>query len=347
MRRWFEQLPDGRYVGHGEMDSNGVDDHPVPFDVVVEIEGSNVRLDYSGCAAASRPGPINCPLPSTVSASRIAISMLAGGGEAPNEGHFRAIEVDHAARRRCSIRCTRRPASCTAGRATRRSRRSTARSRMRCPRPCPPAAAATSARSSGGASARGRASRGRTVRRIRSGQGAHAGGDGANSLMHVSEAATRITPIEVWEAKNPWIVERFELAPDSCGPGRQRGGLGLDIDFTMREDAFLTSTVERTKNAPWGLAGGGEARANSVSMELPDGTVSHFGKVDAAAGAAGCHRAPAHRRRRRLRRSGRAHRRLPCTPTCARATSASSTRAGTSRTRSRTALDRRAPDRRG
>jgi N-methylhydantoinase B len=97
--------------------------------------------------------------------------------------------------------------------------------------------------------------------------------------MHVSEAATRITPIEVWEAKNPWIVERFELAPDSCGPGRQRGGLGLDIDFTMREDAFLTSTVERTKNAPWGLAGGGEARANSVSMELPDGTVSHFGKV--------------------------------------------------------------------
>jgi N-methylhydantoinase B len=47
----------------------------------------------------------------------------------------------------------------------------------------------------------------------------------------------------------------------------------------MREDAFLTSTVERTKNAPWGLAGGGEARANSVSLELPDGTVSHFGKI--------------------------------------------------------------------
>ena len=70
------------------------------------------------------------------------------------------------------------------------------------------------------------------------GQGAHAGGDGASSLMHVSEAATRITPVEVWEAKNPWLVERFELAPDSCGPGRQRGGLGLDIDFTMREDAF-------------------------------------------------------------------------------------------------------------
>src|SRR5205823_14306782 len=28
-----------------------------------------------------------------VSASRIAITMLAGGGEAPNEGHFRPLEV--------------------------------------------------------------------------------------------------------------------------------------------------------------------------------------------------------------------------------------------------------------
>ena len=47
----------------------------------------------------------------------------------------------------------------------------------------------------------------------------------------------------------------------------------------MREDAWLTSTVERTKNAPWGLAGGREARPNSVSMETPDGTVTRFGKV--------------------------------------------------------------------
>ena len=56
--------------------------------------------------------------------------------------------------------------------------------------------------------------------------------------MHVSEAATRVhLPVEVWEAKNPWLLERVELAQDSCGPGRQRGGLGLDLDFHMLEDA--------------------------------------------------------------------------------------------------------------
>src|SRR5262249_36619226 len=92
VRNYFEQLPDGRYVGQGVMDNNGVDDNAVPFEVVLEVDGSTVRVDYSH-APDSQPGPINCPIASTVSASRIAISMLAGGGQAPNEGHLRPIEV--------------------------------------------------------------------------------------------------------------------------------------------------------------------------------------------------------------------------------------------------------------
>jgi N-methylhydantoinase B len=47
----------------------------------------------------------------------------------------------------------------------------------------------------------------------------------------------------------------------------------------MLEDAWLTSAVERTKNAPWGLEGGGEARPNSVEVELPDGTRTRYAKV--------------------------------------------------------------------
>jgi N-methylhydantoinase B len=92
VRSYFERLPDGRYVGEGMLDDDGITDESVPFEVVLEVDGSTVRLDYSN-APDARPGPINCPIASTVSASRIAISMLAGGGESPNEGHFRPIEV--------------------------------------------------------------------------------------------------------------------------------------------------------------------------------------------------------------------------------------------------------------
>ncbi len=68
-------------------------------------------------------------------------------------------------------------------------------------------------------------------------------------------------------------MERCELAMDSGGPGKHRGGLGPDMAFHMLEDTLAISTIERTKNEPWGLAGGLPARANSGEVRLPDGTV--------------------------------------------------------------------------
>src|SRR5207248_923889 len=83
VKEWFARLPQGRYIGRGEMDSNGVTDDPVPFEVTVDISPRGMRLDFSD-GPPQQEKPINCPLPSTMSASRIAISMLAGGGTAPN-----------------------------------------------------------------------------------------------------------------------------------------------------------------------------------------------------------------------------------------------------------------------
>ena len=82
------------------------------------------------------------------------------------------------------------------------------------------------------------------------GQGATAVDDGPSAIMHHGEAGTRITPVEVWEAKNPWVFERFELRVDSCGPGRHRGGLGVDMFFHMLDDCWLTCGVERTRTTP-------------------------------------------------------------------------------------------------
>ena len=104
------------------------------------------------CASTTRtrptssPGPINCPLPSTVSASRVAITMLAGGERGAERGALPADRGRDAGPARCSTRSRRRRASSTAGRRFRRSRRSTTPSRRRCRARCRPAAAATSAR---------------------------------------------------------------------------------------------------------------------------------------------------------------------------------------------------------
>jgi N-methylhydantoinase B len=277
VREWFSKLPDGRYVGRGEMDSNGIDDDVVPFEVALEIDGSDVRIDYTNAPPQQR-GPINCPVPSTVSASRVAITMLAGGGEAPNEGHFRAIEV---VTRPGTLFHPIHPAPCFLyGWAGDQSIEAIYQAVGQAMPDAVPA-------SSGGdicalvfwgeREATGEPWTDGGPHPI--GQGGHAGGDGGSSLMHVSESATRFAPIEVWEAKNPWLVERVELAPDSGGAGRNRGGLGLDMTFRMLEDTYMTATLERTKNAPWGLEGGRDGRPNALEVVLPDGTTRSYGKA--------------------------------------------------------------------
>jgi N-methylhydantoinase B len=276
VRSYFERIPDGRYVGHGEMDDNGVSRTPIPFDVIVEVSGSQVRVDFSQ-APGEQEGPVNCPLPSTVSASRVAISMLAGAGEPPNEGHFRPLEV---VTRPGSLFHALPPAPCYLyGWASDQAMEVIYGAIAQAMPEAVPACSGGDICALvwwGRRAGSGDAWTDGAPYPI--GQGGHARGDGANSLMHISESATRFPPTEVWEAKNPSLLERVELAPDSCGPGRHRGGLGVDLFFRALEDCWLTSTVERQRNAPWGLAGGGEARPNSVRLVLPDGSERALGK---------------------------------------------------------------------
>jgi N-methylhydantoinase B len=277
VRSYFERIPDGRYVGRGALDNDGITDELIPFEVIVEVDGSTVRIDYSDVPNALA-GPFNAPVASTVSASRIAITMLAGGNEAPNEGHFRPIEVVarpgsmfHPLSPSPTFLCT-----WSALQAIEVVYDAVAKA-------IPRAVPAWS----------GSCLCALVWWGIREhtdepwadgsphpiGQGAHVGGDGASSLIHVSEAATRFSPVEVWEARNPWLVEKVELAVDSCGPGRHRGGLGVDMSFHSLESAYVTVVLERTKTGAPGLAGGGTGRPNQGAIRQPDGTRTALAKT--------------------------------------------------------------------
>ncbi len=224
----------------------------VPFEVVVEVTGSEICIDFSR-APDARPGPVNCPLPKTVAASRVAVLMLAGRGESPNEGHFRPITVRT---RPGSLFHPLPPAPTFIGgwpamQAIEVIYRALAR-----------AAARRVPAWSGGClcslvwwgTSGGLLWADGSPHPV--GQGADAGGDGASSLLHHAESATRLTPVEVSEQKNPWVVERCELAPDSGGAGTHRGGLGIDLHVRLTQDAYLTAVVERTRSLPGGLSRG-------------------------------------------------------------------------------------------
>jgi N-methylhydantoinase B len=269
VRAFFERIPDGRYVGHAVLDSDGVGTEEVPFDVVIDVEGSSVRVDYSGVPDAL-PGPLNCPHPGTVSSTRMALMMLAGGGEAPNDGHFRPIEV---VTRPGSMFHPLPPAPCFLyGWPFLQSTEAMYHALAEATPSVAPAWSGGCILTIvwwGNREQTGEPWADASPHPV--GQGASVRGDGASALMHHLQSATRFSPVEVWEVRDPWIVERVELATDSGGPGRYRGGLGLDFTFRVLEDLNITVVIERTKNAAPGLAGGGEGRPNGATLVYGDG----------------------------------------------------------------------------
>ncbi|HVO53268.1 MAG TPA: hydantoinase B/oxoprolinase family protein, partial [Solirubrobacterales bacterium] len=111
------------------------------------------------------------------------------------------------------------------------------------------------------------------------GQGATQSADADAPLMHVSCSGIRNMPAEVWEAKHPVLVERFEFAADSAGAGQFRGGPGVDISYRVERQTRVCISWERTKTPPWGLAGGGCGRANSIAVLDPEGQRRPYTKV--------------------------------------------------------------------
>lgn len=277
MRKRLEAIPDGRYEGDEMMDSNGITDEPVPVKVIVEVRGSSVRIDYTECPPA-QPGPINSPLPGTISISRIAVFSLIGAGQTPNEGHFRPIEV---VTRPGSMFHPLPPSPCflyawpelIASEAINHALSDAL------PDSVPAGSGADfcivawwGVRENGTPWGDGIVAR--------TGMGAHANGDGWTG-QSVVVSGTQQPPVEVWEAKNPWLFEKLELAPDSCGPGRFQGGLGVDVTVHVLEDSMMTNTVEHTRSRPWGLFSGGSARSNQASVQLPGEVMRAVGKLSA------------------------------------------------------------------
>jgi N-methylhydantoinase B len=71
------------------------------------------------------------------------------------------------------------------------------------------------------------------------------------------------------EMKFPFVFEQYALVPDSGGAGRFRGGLGADRAIRARDADLTVSTyIERSRCAPWGLQGGEDGLGNKVTLRL-------------------------------------------------------------------------------
>lgn len=103
------------------------------------------------------------------------------------------------------------------------------------------------------------------------GQGGLINQDGMDGV-HVHMTNTMNTPTEVIEIAYPLRVGRYGLVPDTDGPGKFRGGLGLTREITtVDHTATISIGMERRKIHPWGLGGGKSGGASDSWLISPEG----------------------------------------------------------------------------
>ncbi|MEM9622435.1 MAG: hydantoinase B/oxoprolinase family protein [Pseudomonadota bacterium] len=102
------------------------------------------------------------------------------------------------------------------------------------------------------------------------GTGARAAKDGLATTAFPS--GVRTTSTEVNEATSPLILWCKEYTPDSCGTGRQRGGLGQTIEISHRQDVefVISKMFDRVLHPARGRDGGGDGACGRVFVR--DGT---------------------------------------------------------------------------
>jgi N-methylhydantoinase B len=101
------------------------------------------------------------------------------------------------------------------------------------------------------------------------GFGGRATRDGTDGVqVHITNTSN--LPVEAIEMEYPLQVDAYELIPDSGGPGRHRGGLGLRRKIRpVAHDCRFNGAGERFRRTPWGIFGAG------------DGAPGRFVKIDA------------------------------------------------------------------
>lgn len=254
-RTAVEAIPDGTWEIVDYMDNDGVGNDPVKISVKVTIRGGDFIVDLSNSAPQQR-GPINSPFPGTLSALRYVIKALTTPNLPANEGHFKPLQVIAPPG---SLFHALPPAATFLGGWP------TMRLLDLVPAALAPAIPERVTAISGSDicglmlayfdSSTGRGDIGGGADAV--GLGAASRRDGQNAVMHHSESCCCNVPVEVQESRVAVLIERYELWPNSGGPGKYRGGLGVRKDFRTLVPVTAISTLERTcASTVGGVAGG-------------------------------------------------------------------------------------------
>ncbi len=266
-RNVIAQIPDGTYEAAAQIDEDGlVPDDPVPLHAKVVVAGGHMTIDLSECSGERKAG-INAR---TYAAARVAYKALTGPLDPVNEGSFRALDVVIP---EGNIMMARYPAPMAGWSLVIPMVVDTI---VRALAPAMPDKVPAAHHGLLGGAVVFFGVDPRTQRRfvVQSIEGGGWGGrpseDGESGTVSVCQGDVRNGSIEGIELKCPVLVKGRALRADSGGPGRYRGGLGIDVTVeNFVEGRWNFEYTKRDTCPPWGIAGGRPAGTGNYLLRLP------------------------------------------------------------------------------
>jgi len=273
-REDLKAIPSGVYRAEGFLDDDGITDEPVRLVVTVSVQDSEIVFDLTG-SDEQRRAPTNATYSMSFSGLAYVVKCLVSPDIPVNDGFYRLVKV--VAPPGTVVNCQ-HPAGVVAGWEIAMRLCETAFLALAAGIPdrviagtkgCICNIAFGGMRPEGGGYYA-------YYETIAGGYGARATKDGMDAVQpHVHN--TENAPVEEIEANYPVHIRRLELIPDSEGPGRFRGGLGVRRDYWFRDHRASFSVLsDRAKFAPWGLFGGGEGRRAHYVRD-PEGKAEGLG----------------------------------------------------------------------
>ncbi|MEM0212585.1 MAG: hydantoinase B/oxoprolinase family protein [Saccharolobus sp.] len=252
----LKSLPKGIFEAEDYIDDDGISDNPVYVRVKVTITDDEFIADFTGSSNQVK-GPINSPLPATVSAVREVFMAITDPHAMPNAGFFSPLKIIAP---EGSIFNPKKPAPTS----TYWESMSYATDLIwKALAPYIPEKLSAGHFLSILATILGGYNEETNepfaiVEPQPGGWGACSDSDGESVLVASGDGETYIASAEVYERKMPILIERIELnTEDGPGHGKYRGGLGVIKDYViLSKEAYFTVSIGRSKFPPWGVNGG-------------------------------------------------------------------------------------------
>jgi N-methylhydantoinase B len=269
-RKDIERIPDGTYEFVDYLDHDGIDvERRIRIQATVTVAGSDIEIDMTG-TDPQVAGPLNCVPASTLGAIYYFVRILSDPAAPNNAGCYRPVT----AKLPYGSIVNAAPPAAVNGRAVVVRRTVDALIGALAPvmRTLPAASSGHPLNILMGGTDPLTGKAYVAAETSTGGMGSRPTKDGVDAIQTDTSNSQNI-PVEALELEFPIRVGHYRLRPDSGGPGRFRGGLGLEKRLEMlRGEMNVSHRGERHLTAPWGLFGGHAGTTAKSVLRRADGS---------------------------------------------------------------------------